>query len=80
MEDVIRMDFGEPNLEEDALRVLGDKRMEYVRTKKELIILAKEIFKSSRTGTEVDYICTKANQMIRMQDTSLKELYDKNKE
>lgn len=80
LEDVIKMDFGEPNIEEDALRVLGDKRMEQVKTKKELVILAKEIFKSSRTGTEIDYICTKANQMIRMQDTSLKELYEQNKE
>jgi ABC-type dipeptide/oligopeptide/nickel transport system ATPase component len=77
LEQVVKMDFGDANIEQDAMRLLQDKRLVNCKNKKELIVLAREVFKSSRTGTETDYIVTKALQILRLQGLNIREQEEK---
>jgi hypothetical protein len=73
---IVKMDFGEANIDEDAERILADKGLEECKNKKELIVLAKSLFKSTRTGTELDYIITRAIQLLRQKGLTLKAYYN----
>lgn len=78
MEAVVKMDMGENNLQVDSERLLAEKSFLDCKNRKELVVLAKELFKASRTGTEVDYIVVRAIQMLREKGHSLRSFYDEN--
>jgi hypothetical protein len=75
LDQVTKMDFGESNVDEDAERILADKGLTECKNKKELIVLAKSIFKSARTGTELDYITTRVIQILRQKGFTLRTYY-----
>lgn len=75
-EQVSKMDFAEANIDEDADRILADKGLMECKNKKELIVLSKNIFKSGRTGTELDYITTRVIQLLRQKGFSLRSYYN----
>lgn len=75
LEAVVKMDFSTNNIDEDAMNLLSHKEFEQCRNRKEVVVLAKRVFKSGRTGTEVDYIVTRALQQLRERGFTVGKMY-----
>jgi hypothetical protein len=76
MEQVVKMDFGESNLSQDVERILAEKSLGDCKNRKELVVMVKDIFKATRTGTELDYVVVKVTQTLREKGYTLRTFYE----